>query len=349
MQRVEGAGCWPGRAEGRVVWLSGELPVAEGQVAERAAEVLRFRAALGQALEDLERWSDRQPTLGGRVLLQTYREALMEDAWSHRACALVDGDGANGATAALEAAVAVSAVLERTAALQGRSDALRTAARWFAGRLCGRFASLPQDAVVAANGLSPVELLDLGRPAITGGDEPPVVGESPLVWGVPGLDATWEGRRVAMDGARLTLDLPDPTWWVLNGDRLKGAPLCVLNGNPEALERMARKLGEAPAAVVGRLDDLAAVPLFLHRVVAVALDLDRLGPAPKLKHPGVQLLLRRAAESAAQAGVPLLAGGEAAEKDPDHWLSLGFTALYTRSPARGGGHRALRRHAQGGL
>jgi hypothetical protein len=350
MQSVVGAGCWPGKAEGTVVWLGGDRGGADGgQTADRAGEVLLFRAALGQAVVDLERWAEGQPTLEGRVLLQGYKEALLEEAWSRRACALIDGDGLTADMAALVAGRTVTAVLGRSPELQDRKEHLETAVHWLAGRLAPFV--MPPDAVVAAVALSPVELLDLGgRPALVASTaEPPVVGDGPVVWGVPQLGPHWAGRRVALSGAKVVLDVPAPRWWAQDGDQINGIPICYLNGDLEAIGRMARKVGGRPIVLVRRLDDLAAVPLFARDTAGIALDLDRLGPAPKLKHPGVQLLLRRALEAAREAGVPLLAGGEPAAKHPDAWLAFGFTALYGRAQSRGGGQHALRGDAQGGL
>ncbi|HYF75888.1 MAG TPA: phosphoenolpyruvate-utilizing N-terminal domain-containing protein [Symbiobacteriaceae bacterium] len=352
MQTVVGAGCWPGRAEGTVVWLGGDRGEAGGSgggTADRAGEVLLFRAALGQAVADLERWAERQSTLEGRVLLQGYKEALLEDAWSRRACALIDGDGLTADAAAAEAARTVAAVLGRSPDLRDRKEHLETAARWLAGRLAPFV--MPPDAVVAAEALSPVELLDLGgRPALVAdATEPPVVGDGPVIWGVPQLGPHWAGRRVALNGAKVTLDVPAPRWWTLDHDQINGIPVCYVNGDMEAIGRMARKVGRPPIALVRRLDDLAAVPLFARDTAGVALDLDRLGPAPKLKHPGVQLLLRRALEATREAGLPLLAGGEPAAKHPDTWLAFGFTALYGAGHHRGGAQHAIRGDAQGGL
>jgi hypothetical protein len=310
--------------------------------------VLRFRAAVGAALADLERWLEQQPTVESRILVRSYQDAVHEDAWTRRACALIDGQGLTAPAAAREAAGAVAAVLEQTEELHGRAEALRVAARWLAGRLSGPPPAWPADAIVAAADLTPLELLDLGRPAIIGGNGPMVVGETPLVWGIPHLGPHWAGRLVAIDGPTLTLDLPDQRWWHLDGDQLGGCQVCYLNGDLEAIERMTRKTGGPPVAMVSRLDDLAAVPLFLKETAAVAIDLDRMGPAPRLKHPGVQLLFKAAAAAAREAGIPLMAGGEPVEKHPDAWLAL-FPALFTRSPARGGLQRALRRNAPGGM
>ncbi|MDF2627738.1 MAG: sugar isomerase [Symbiobacteriaceae bacterium] len=355
MQTVVGAGCWPGRAEGTVVWLGGDRGqgsgdgAAPGHTADRAGEVLLFRAALGQAVADLERWAERQPNLEGRMLLQGYKEALLEEAWSRRVCALIDSEGLTADLAAAAAARTVAAVLGRSPELYDRKEHLETAVRWLAGRLAPFV--MPPDAVVAADALSPVELLDLGgRPALVASPvEPPVLGDGPVVWGVPQLGPAWAGRRVAIDQARVVLDAPAPRWWALEHDQINGIPVCYVNGDIEAVARMARKVGRPPIALVRRLDDLAAVPLFARDTAGVALDLDRLGPGPKLKHPGVQVLLRRALEATREAGLPLLAGGEPAAKHPDTWLAFGFTALYGPGRFRGGAQHAVRGDAQGGL
>lgn len=347
MQRVRGAGSWPGRAEGRVVWVSEQLPAAGGEPAvDRAAEVLAFRAAVGQALADLDRWSELQPALEGRLLLQAYREVLLEHGWVQRACALIDSEGRPAPSAALEAAEALSHVLHRRGAAD-MAGQLPVVAGWLARRMAS--AVLPPDTVVAAERLTPLELLDLRGPALVASPEAPgVTGTAPVVWGVPGLGPDWHGLRVALDGDLITVGVAEPVWWVLEGDRLRDVPVCYLNGDFEALERMERKLGIRPAAMIRRLDDLAAVPLFVSRASAVAVDLDRLGPAPRLKHPGFRLLLQAAAEATRKAGVPLVAGGEPARRQPDAWLAMGFTALFGPANFRGGQH-VIRRDAPGSL
>lgn len=346
MQRVRGAGCWPGQAEGRVVWMPQILPGAGEGAADRAAEVLAFRAAVGQALADLERWSELQPALEGRLKLQACREALLEHAWVQRVCALIDSEGRTAPVAAVEAAGALAQVLRRRNA-DDLADHLPEVARWIARRL--RPVPLPPESILAAPHLSAPELLDLNGPAlIASAEPPPVAGTGPVVWGVPGLGPDWHGRRVAADGDLITAGIPDPIWWVQDGDRLRGLPVCMLNGDPDALGRMERKLGTRPAAMIRRLDDLAAVPLFVERAAAVAVDLDRLGPAPRLKHPGFRLLIQAAAAAAQKAGVPLVAGGEPVRRQPDTWLAMGFTALFGPANFRGGEH-ALRIDAPGGL
>ncbi|HYG57878.1 MAG TPA: phosphoenolpyruvate-utilizing N-terminal domain-containing protein [Symbiobacteriaceae bacterium] len=346
MQSVEGTGCRAGQAEGVVVWLKADSPAPPGSegVADRAAEVLHFRAAVARALEQLETWTEQQPSLEGRVLLQGYREALQEDAWMRRACSLIDVQGIPAAVAAREAAEAVAAVLERREEQQ-RVEPLKAVAGWMAERLTGR--SLPAGAIVAATDLSPLELLDIDCPVLIAGPEPVVVTAQPLVWGLAAIGPQWHGRRVAINGRQVTLDVPDPRWWLLAGGRLADLPICYLDGDIEAVGRMAARLGQAPVAMVYRVDDLAAVPLFLSRAAAVALDLDRVGPR-RLKHPGVRLLIDAAIRACQEAQVPVLAGGVAAAGDPEAWLALGFTALFGRTIPQGGQH-ALRRHTPRGL
>jgi hypothetical protein len=308
--------------------------------------VLRFRAALGQAVADLERWAERQPTLEGRLLLQAHKEALLDDAWSRKACALIDETGAPAAAAARGAVAAIAAVLARSADLQEQKVHLEVAGAWLAARLAAD-APAP-DAVVACETAGVLDLLALdGRPALIADPaEPVVVGEGPVVWGVPGLGPHWSGRRVSIDGTRVELDTPTPRWWTLEGDhQLNGHPLCILNGDPAAISRTARKLGRPPVALVRRLEDLAAVPLYIVDTAGVALDLDKLGPAARLKHPGIQLLLKAAVQAAQQAERPIVVGGEPAYKHPDAWFTLGFTALFGRSPHRD----ALRGNAQRSL
>lgn len=338
MRTVGGAGCWPGRAEGSVVWVE-SWERARSQVADRAAEVLRFRAAVGQAVADLEAWSERQETLQARLLLQAYRDALLEDAWNRRTVALIDAEGYDGATAVMNAAHQISAVMRNDPSLLDRAEKIESGADWLAERLAP--CPLPTDAILAAREFSPVFLLDRRHPALMAGPEPAVAGEGLLVWGVPDLGPDWDGRRVTIENRQITLDAPDPRWWRLDGDRINDLPICHVNGRPEGVERMARKLKVRPVAMVNRLEDLAAVPLFVAEAAAIAVDLDRL---PRPKHPGVRLLLQAAAEAARAAGVPFLAGGEPAAKQPDTWFALGFTARFGPEHTRGGRNHAVRSH-----
>lgn len=348
MERVRGAGAWAGQAEGLVVWLRpAEAARAGGERAgERAAEILRFRAAVARACQDLQRWSEEQETLEARVLLQAHQEAALHEAWQERACRLIDRDGMTASQAALEAAVHLAGVMQRDPDLAGTALRLLETARWIGLRLSGGW-RLPPGSVVAAEELSAPELLDLVHPVLLGGDKEPVVaGRIPLVWGVAGLGPDWDGRRVGIDGEWVTFGLPDPRWWPQAGEVIGGIPACPVNGDPEAVSRMARALGRPPVALIHRLDDLAAVPLFAEHAAALALDLDRLGRSHSLRHPGVRLLL----DSAVRTGLPLLAGGKAAYANPEFWFEIGFAAVYGVKPPQGGTYpNAVRRDAQGGL
>lgn len=347
MRTVVGAGCWPGKGEGPVVWLEGSRTWTREPVSDRATEVLRFRAELGRAVMDLDTWSEAQETVAARLVLQGYRDALLEDAWARRVCALIDAEGLPAAAACVEAAEKVGALLARSVALQERVHHLMEAVQWLAGRLSPF--SYPPDAILAAERLGVLALLDRQHPALVAdGARPEVVGKAPLIWGVPGLGPDWSGRRLGFASTVIRLDMSEHPAWVLKDDQINGHPVCHPNGDIDALERMARRLGRKPVALIGRLDDLAAVPLFIAEVAAVAVDLDRLGPAPRLKHPGLELLMRAAAAVAVSAGVPMLVGGEAATKHPDRWLALGFTGLFGTRLPQGGHHTdALRRHKEG--
>jgi phosphoenolpyruvate-protein kinase (PTS system EI component) len=203
MRTIAGTGAWPGRAEGPVVWLRRERAVTEAVVADRAAEVLRFRSELRRALGDLEAWSEQQQTVEGRLLLQGYRDALLEDAWGHRVCALIDSEALCAPAAAIKVAAQVSGVMARAGSLQERADHLRAVGRWLADRLDPL--SLPADAILAANRLSPLAAIDRTHPAVTGGPEPPVLGAAPLVWGLREIGPHWQGKRMAIDGRRVHL------------------------------------------------------------------------------------------------------------------------------------------------
>lgn len=347
MRTIAGTGCWPGRAEGPIVWLNPERHRKRSPTLDRLGEVMRFRAEVGRALADLEGWSEQQATVEGRLLFLGYREALLEDAWTARVTACIDGEGATAAVAALEVALQISAVMARSDALTERAEQMRAVGQWMADRLDPL--PLPPGAIVAGTRLPPLAVVDRQCPAVTGGPEPPVTGGGPLVWGVREIGPHWHGRRVAIDGQRITLDLPDPRWWALDGNQLNGLPICYLNGNPGAVRRMAHKLGRRPVAMLQRLDDLAAAPLLAGEAAALALDLDRLGPAPRLKHPGVRMLLDAAVAAARRASIPLVAGGEPARKEPDLWLSLGCTALFGEAGSRGGRIDAVRRGKESGL
>lgn len=349
MRTVVGAGCWPGQGEGPVVWLEGNRRWSREPVADRASELFRFRAELGRAVSELDTWSERQETVAARLALQGYRDALLEDAWGRRVCALIDAEGLSAPAACLDGAQKVGALLARSPALQERAHHLIEAAQWLAGRLAP--AGYPPDAILAAERLTILDLLDRQHPALVADPTPPVVvGQAPLIWGVPGLSPDWAGRRLGFASSVIRLDVSEHRWWQLRDDQIQGHPLCYPNGDIEAIERMARRLGRKPVALIQRLDDLAAVPLFVAEVAAVAVDLDRLGPTPRLKHPGLELLLRASAAVAASAGVPMIAGGEPAARQPERWVALGFSGFFsTRVPQGGHYTHALRRGKEGSM
>jgi hypothetical protein len=345
MQTVSAIGAWPVQAEGVVVWLDRAPRKVNGMVGDRASEVLYFRAALSQALLDLEGWSPAQHTLGGQLLLQGYREALLTDAWSQRVSALIDKEGLTSPVAVAEAASQICQVMGRNPDLHDRVVQLQAVSAWLATRLAPPV--LPPDAIIATMDLSPVECLDVQRPTLIAGPEPSIVGQGPLVWGVPGLGPSWDGRRIAINQTTITLDPPAAYWWHLKQDRLNGHPVCPLKGNVDMIDRMSKACGRPPVALVQRLDDLAAVPLFANTVAGVAIDLDQLG---KWSHPGVEFLLMTALTAGLGAGIPVLVGGAPAHKQPDHWLSLGFTALFTKGMDRGGDQsHAIRRRKETSL
>lgn len=336
MRTILGAGCWPGRAEGRVVPYGAEPQVDRTPVNDRAGQILHFRTEVARALQDLEHWSERQLTLSARLALHAQKEALLEDAWVRRVCSLIDTEGLPAAVAACEAAVQVRDLLARSESLRERAWQLLPAARWIVRRLTP--VPMPEDAVLAiTSDLTPGELLDLPRPALLAGAEPPVTGWIPLVWGLPGLGPDWTGRRVALDGAAVTLDVPEPVVPV------DAPPLCDLAGDLDPvglLTEAAAAGGGKPAALVRRLDDLAAIPVWVHLTSTVVVDLDRMGRVSSLRHPGAELLLRVAADAARRAGVPFLAGGRAAAAHSDHWLSLGFTGLHRSTVEPPGGRQS---------
>lgn len=205
MRTIRGSGCWPGKATGTVTWVS-ESPVWDREpVADRADAILRLRAAVAQGVRDVEVWSEAQLSVAGRLALQTYREALLEDAWVARTRRLVDTAGLPAAAAAVEAAAQVAAVLGRAPDLAKRAEALRTVATWLAGRLSAQPSNPPT--IIATLNLNPLQLLDLVQPALISGPEPAVVGQVPLIWGVPGLGPDWAGRRITFADMRIEVDL----------------------------------------------------------------------------------------------------------------------------------------------
>jgi len=330
MSLVEGCGCWSGQASGRVVWLDGAPRIDGATVVDRLAEVNRFRVAIRSALAALERWADEQTTLEGRLWAQSYQEALGNQDWSRRTVGLIDRAGLPARAAALRAAETLASLMARNAGQAEQGQHLVVAAEALGEWLEPR--GLDNDAVVAAKNLSTLALLAVGRPALLAGVEAPVgVGSGPVVWGVPGLNPDWHGCRVRIDDCRV--DLSAAETWLLFDDRLNDLPIWRMDGKP----------GDGPtigasAALVNRLDDLAAVPLVAATVGAIAVDLGALGHTTSIDHPGTLRLLQAAAEAAHSAGIPFLAGGCVC----DRWSELGFTGSY-RSAHReeGSGSHAL--------
>jgi phosphoenolpyruvate-protein kinase (PTS system EI component) len=207
MRTFVGAGCWPGRIEGRAFWINPEATVAPAQTQEldRASEVRRFRSAVTQAVTDLEAWSEQQLTVEGRLLLQGTQDALQLGSWNQRVCGLIDASGLGAPAAALEAALAVAGVMDRSPEHREQAESLRQAGRWMVWRLSPR--AVPADAILVARDLSPWFLLHCQYPAVIGGAEPPVRGRTPLVWGVPDAAPHWHGRRIVLHNTAMTIDL----------------------------------------------------------------------------------------------------------------------------------------------
>ncbi|MEW8978747.1 MAG: class II aldolase/adducin family protein [Symbiobacterium sp.] len=197
------AGGWPGTAEGRIVWVGAPERPERAQCADRPAEIGRLREALARGLADLETWIERQPTLGGRVVLQQCREALQDAAFTQRVTMLIDQHGLAAPAALEEAAALVAGVMARSEELAERAQALQMVARWLARRLEGT--AYPDDAILVAPEFSPLEVLDRTRPAVMAAGEPPVVGDAPLLWGVAAVSPEWEGRRARVDGLLLSV------------------------------------------------------------------------------------------------------------------------------------------------
>ncbi|MBY6276571.1 class II aldolase/adducin family protein [Symbiobacterium thermophilum] len=196
-------GVWPGEAEGRIVWVDPEWQPERAGCADRPAEIGRLREAVGRALHDLDAWMDRQPTLGGRVLLQHCREALQDPAFMERVTMLIDQHGLTAPAALMEAASLVGGIMARSEELRERAAALRQTARWLARRLDG--AAHPEDAILASRAFSALELLDRTRPAVMAAGEPVVVGDAPLLWGVDAVAPEWAGRPARIRGGTLIL------------------------------------------------------------------------------------------------------------------------------------------------
>jgi len=203
MKVFKGLGGWPGKAEGRVVWVEPRSDWGRGPVADRAAEIERVRRALAEAAEVLEGWMAQQTTLGGRLLLQHCEAALADSAFTGRVTMLIDVHGLPGPAALVEAAELVARVMMRSPELQEKAQALPVAARWLAGRLDP--VEHPADAILVGRELSPLELLDWERPAIMAAGDPGIVGKGPLVWGVPQVDPGWSGREARIDGLTVAI------------------------------------------------------------------------------------------------------------------------------------------------
>lgn len=203
MQKFTGTGCWPGKFRGKVLWQSTAFPFRAAGGSDRAAEILRLRTELRRALGDLENWNEAQPILEGRLLLQSYRDALHENAWVHRAMALIDTEGLSACEAIRRATQKVSAAMVRSQELAEQGMRVAEIGQWLAYRLDP--VPLPSGTVLAAEKLSPLAVLDRYHPAIISSGEPPVLGSQPLVWGVENLGPDWNGRRVAVDGVYVVL------------------------------------------------------------------------------------------------------------------------------------------------
>lgn len=165
-----------------------------------------MRQATAVALADLEGWRERQETLEGRMLIQSYCEALQDAALSQRTAALIDGQGLSASAALVEAARLIGRVMGRSEALRERAQALAEVAHWLAGRLSPWRVVLPADGILLAESLPPLALLDRRHPAIIGGGEPALVGAAPLVWGVAGISPAWAGRTAQIDGTSVLID-----------------------------------------------------------------------------------------------------------------------------------------------
>ena len=196
-------GVWPGEAEGRIFWVDAEAKPERASCADRPAEIGRLREAVSRALADLDGWMERQPTLGGRVLLQHCREALQDQAFMQRVTMLIDQHGLAAPSALVEAAGLVGSIMARSEELQERARALEETARWLARRLAGD--RYPPDAILAGQAFSALELLDRTQPAVMAAGEPAVVGDAPLLWGVDAVSPEWHGRPARISGGALII------------------------------------------------------------------------------------------------------------------------------------------------
>lgn len=203
MAVYQAPGGWPGEAEGRILWVETQERPERSRCADRPAEIGRLREALRGALADIEAWIERQPTLGGRVMLQSCRDALQDPAFTQRVTMLIDQHGLAAPAALDEAAGLVAGIMARSDELSERARLLPMAARWLARRLSG--AAYPPGVILAAPEFSPLELLDRTCPAVMAAGEPPVVGDAPLLWGVTEVSSTWAGRPARIAGTRLII------------------------------------------------------------------------------------------------------------------------------------------------
>lgn len=203
MESYTGLGCWPGAAEGPIHWVEPPAPWDRTPLHDRPAEIARLKAAMAKALADLDRWLERQATIGGRLLLQAYREALQDAAFSGRVTMLIDTHGLPASAALAEAAGLVAGVMARSEELADRARALPVAARWLARRLAP--VAYPAGAVLAAESFSPLDLLDRTHPALMIAGDPGVTGDAPLIWGLADLSPAWNGRHARLNGESVAL------------------------------------------------------------------------------------------------------------------------------------------------
>jgi len=203
MAVYQAPGGWPGEAEGRILWVGTQDAPERSRCADRPAEIAGLREALRRALADIEAWMEKQPTLGGRVVLQSCRDALQDPAFTQRVAMLIDQHGLSAPAALHEAAGLVAGIMARSEELAERARLLPMAARWLARRLSG--AAYPPGVILAATEFSPLDLLDRTHPAVMAAGEPPVAGDAPLLWGVTAVSPEWAGRPARLAGTRLII------------------------------------------------------------------------------------------------------------------------------------------------
>lgn len=203
MEAYTGLGAWAGRAEGRIVWIEPPTEWDRTPLPDRAAEIGRLKGEITRALVDLDGWIEQQAAIEGRIVLQTYREALQDGAFTGRVNMLIDLHRLPAPAALVEAAGLVAGVMARSEELSDKARALPGAARWLARRMAP--VTYPPDAILAGREFSPLDLLDRTHPAIMSAGDPGVVGEAPLVWGMPDLSPDWDGRSARIDGNTVVL------------------------------------------------------------------------------------------------------------------------------------------------